>query len=226
MTKIKEIPKQERPIEKIINGGIDNLSNQELLAVLLNTGTKELSSKELAEKILIEINGIENLSNVTINSLLKIKGIGVKKASTILASIELSKRMIKKLNYKEKITDSKKLVEYFKTILKDELQEYFYAVYLNSQNQILEIKSLFKGTLNYSLVHPREVFKYAYLNSASAIILVHNHPSGDVTPSKDDIKLTEELENIGIMHQIKIIDHLIIGKEKYYSFLLRREEII
>ena len=137
MTKIKEIPKNERPIEKIINQGVKNLSNQELLAVLLNTGTKELSSKELAEKLLIEINGIENLKDITLNQLLNIKGIGIKKASTILASIELQNRMMRKLNYKEKITNPKIIVNYFKELLKEEKQEYFYSVYLNAQKQIL-----------------------------------------------------------------------------------------
>ena len=224
MTKIKEIPREERPIEKLTNIGVKNLNNQELLAILLNTGTKELSSKELAEKLLIEVNGIENLKNITLNQLLKVKGIGIKKASTILSAIELSKRMTKKINYKDKITNPKILANYFKELLKDELQEYFYVVYLNTQKQILEIKCLFKGTLNYSLVHPREIFKYAYLNSASSIILIHNHPTGDVTPSKEDIKLTEEIENIGYIHEIKVNDHIIIGKDKYYSFLTGKED--
>jgi DNA repair protein RadC len=223
MPKIKEIPKEERPIEKMLTSGASSLSNVELLAILLNTGTKDLSAKELAENLLVSINGMTSLKDTTLQNLLQIKGIGNKKACTLLAAIELSKRLEKKLDYKEKITSASKLAAYFKNELKEEYQEYFYCVYLDTTKKIIEKRLLFKGTLNYSTVHPREVFKYAYLNNAASMILVHNHPSGEVEPSKQDIALTKEIEDLAKIHGIVLDDHIIIGKDKYYSFFEGQE---
>lgn len=219
MTKIKEIPAQERPIEKMLQTGSNTLSNEELLAIILKTGTKEFSSKELAQNLLIKSNGLANLKDLTLHHLLQIKGIGIKKATTILAMLELFKRMESNpLKYGDKITTCLDVVLFFQKKLKDKMQEYFYCLYLDTSKKIIDNKLLFKGTLNHSLVHPREVFKYAYLNGANSIILIHNHPTGEVNPSNEDIHLTKHLKEVGTLHGIKIDDHIIIGKEKYFSF--------
>lgn len=216
--KIKEIPINDRPIERLINNGSNVLSNDELLAILLKTGTKEMSAKELGTLILKKIN-INELKNITFEELINIKGIGNKKAAVIMAAIELSKRMNQKVvNIRNKISDPLNIYNHYKEILKDEKQEHFYAIYLDIKNKIIKDKLLFIGTINYSMVHPREIFKEAYLIGAISIIIVHNHPSGEVLPSKNDIETTKQLDAVGKLMGIPIIDHIIIGENKYYSF--------
>ena len=156
--------------------------------------------------------------DINYEKLSHINGLGPSKVSIILAAIELSKR-IKKVDLIDvKITSSDKIFDYFKSIFLSEMQECFYAVYLDASKKVIRIKLLFKGTLDHSLVHPRELFKEAYLLSASSIICVHNHPSGNISPSKEDKMLTNNLVRIGLMHGIPVIDHVIIGKSSYYSF--------
>lgn len=216
--KIKEIPINDRPIERLINNGSNVLSNDELLAILLKTGTKEMSAKELGTLILKKIN-INELKNITYEELISIKGIGNKKAAVIMAAIELSKRMNQKVvNIRNKISDPLNIYNHYKEILKDKKQEHFYAIYLDIKNKIIKDKLLFIGTINYSMVHPREIFKEAYLIGAISIIIVHNHPSGEVLPSKNDIETTKQLDAVGKLMGIPIIDHIIIGENKYYSF--------
>jgi len=216
--KIKEIPINDRPIERLINNGSNVLSNDELLAILLKTGTKEMSAKELGTLILKKIN-INELKNITFEELINIKGIGSKKAAVIMAAIELSKRMNQKVvNIRNKISDPLNIYNHYKEILKDKKQEHFYAIYLDIKNKIIKDKLLFIGTINYSMVHPREIFKEAYLIGAISIIIVHNHPSGEVLPSKNDIETTKQLDAVGKLMGIPIIDHIIIGENKYYSF--------
>ena len=217
MTKIKEIPINDRPIERLINNGSSVLSNDELLAILLKTGTKEMSAKDLGTLILNKVN-INELKNITYEQLTNIKGIGDKKAAVIIAAIELSKRMNQKvINIRNEISDPLLLYNHYKEILKDKKQEHFYAIYLDIKNKIIKDKLLFIGTINYSLVHPREIFKEAYLIGAISIIIIHNHPSGEVLPSKNDIETTKQLIAVGKIMGIKIIDHIIIGENKYYS---------
>lgn len=218
MTRIKELPINDRPIERLINKGSEALSNVELLGILLKTGTSDMSAKDLGTLIL-KNTSINNLMNIDYEKLISIKGIGQKKAATLLAAIELSKRMNQKIdNLKDiKMNNPKILFDYYREILINKNQEYFYVVYLDIKNKIIKDKLLFIGTINYSMVHPREVFKEAYINGASSIILVHNHPSGDILPSQNDIDTTKELINIGLLLGIKVNDHIIIGKDKYYS---------
>lgn len=219
--KIKEIPLNERPRERLINQGVEKLNNEELLSILLKTGTKDKSVKVLSDDILKKINNIKDLKNISIETLTSIKGIGEAKACFLLAAIELGKRINNTIdNIKHiKITDAITIFEYYKNILSDEKQEYFYCIYLDTKNKIIKDKMLFKGTINESLVHPREVFKEAYLLSSSAIICVHNHPTGDITPSKNDILTTKQLKNVGELLGIRVLDHIIIGNNSYYSFL-------
>ena len=215
---IKDILKENRPRERLIKFGPSSLSNQELLAIILKTGTKNKSVFELSNDILKELNEFGDLKDYSVNLLLEIKGIGIAKACEVIASIELGKRLllnIKRIN--NRISCSEDVYNFMKYLLNDKKQEYFYCLYLNNKNEVIERKLLFMGTVNKSIVHPREVFKYAYLSSASGIICIHNHPSGDVKPSKEDINFTNALIKIGKIQDIPILDHVIVGFDEYYS---------
>lgn len=218
--KVKDLPLSERPRERLQQVGAENLSNEELLSIILKNGTRKKSVKELSIDILKEIGEIKNLRNITKENLQKIEGIGIVQALTILSVIELGKRIYLDSSYDTKIilNSSSSIFEYMRYQLWDKKQEYFYCLYVNQRKELIERKLLFMGTVNRSIVHPREVFKYAYLCSASGIICVHNHPSGDVCPSREDIRLTNSLVEIGKINGIPIIDHIIIGDDNYYSF--------
>ena len=223
--KIKDLPILERPYEKLINYGAQSLTNEELIAILIRSGTNQYSAKELASIILMKLNNIGDLNNFNYTSLINIKGIGIKKSCGLLAAIELGKRIN---NYtpsivKKKLNSSRLVYDYYRHILADKKQEYFYCVYLDNSKKIVFEKLLFIGTTNYSVVHPREIFKEAYCYSASAIICVHNHPSNNILPSKEDFALTKNLVEIGSLLGIKILDHIIIGRDNYYSFLENKD---
>lgn len=217
--KMKDLPKCERPVERLIDKGSEYLSNEELLSILIKTGTKEQSAKQLALMILSSVDG--NLDAINYQKLKKIKGIGETKSAVILAALELGKRAGKKVKTinNMKITSADVVYEYYKDMFYLKKQEYFYCIYLDSNKVVIKEKLLFIGTLDYSLVHPREVFKEAYSISASTIICVHNHPSGNVIPSRNDFDITNKLVEIGNLLGIKVIDHIIIGDSNYYSFL-------
>ena len=217
-TLIKDIPKIERPRERFKLYGKENVSNEELLSIILNTGVKNKSVKELSNSILSKMNDISDLKNMTLNNLKKINGIGEAKAIKILAAVELGKRVYYMNNtHNIKMDSPDKIYEYIKGEVEGLEQEHFYALYLDSKKNLIDKKLLFMGTLNRSIVHPREIFKYAYLLSASSIICVHNHPSGDTIPSKEDMFLTKNLVEIGKMQGIAVVDHIIVGNN-YYSF--------
>ena len=219
--KIKDIPKEERPRERLLSLGVDKLSNEELLAILLKSGSKKESAKDLANKLLQQAGSINKLSTINYPTLIHIKGIGTAKACTILTAIEIGKRVrqdVSSLNNIQ-ITNSEIVFQYFNNLFYDKKQEYFYCVYLDNRKKVIDVKLLFIGTINQSLVHPREVFKEALLLSASGIICIHNHPSGSIIPSKEDLELTKRIINIGLLMGIVIVDHLIIGNNKYYSFM-------
>lgn len=217
--KMKDIPKCERPVERLLDKGSEFLSNEELLSILIKTGTKDLSARELAALIIKENDG--KLNNINYQKLKSIKGIGEAKSAVILAALELGRRINKKVSTINniKITSADIVYRYYNDIFYDKKQEYFYCIYLDANKSVLKEKLLFIGTLDYSLVHPREVFKEAYNLSASSIICVHNHPSGNVLPSKNDFEITNKLIEIGNLLGIKIVDHVIIGFNNYYSFL-------
>lgn len=218
--KIKDIPINERPREKLLEYGSSNLSNDELLAIILKQGTKNKSVKEIGIDILKSVKDVNDLKNITFNQLISINGIGEAQALTLLAVLELGKRIYcnKKISIKVKFTNSKEIYEYMKYLLSNNDQEYFYCIYVNTKRELIERKLLFMGTINRSTVHPREIFKHAYLNSASGIICIHNHPSGDIRPSSEDIRLTSALCEIGLISGIPVLDHIIVGEDKYYSF--------
>ncbi len=215
---IKDIPQSDRPRERFLKYGVQNLSNCELISILLNTGTKNKSVKDLAENILSTLNDITDLKTISLNKLKQIKGIGEIKAIKLLSALELGKRVYYEKNMsKIKMNSADLIYSYIKDELKGKKQEYFYCLYLDTKKYLIEKKLLFIGTINRSIVHPREIFKYAYLFSASSIVCIHNHPSGDTLPSVEDISLTKSLVKIGKLQGIEIIDHIIIGNN-YYSF--------
>lgn len=216
---IKSLPKSERPRERMISFGPSSLSNEELLSILLRCGNKNESVKELSLQILKKASTVSCLSNLTYSNLLSIKGVGPAKATVLLAAIELGKRIVLSDNISSvKCSNPTNIFNNTKYLFEGKKQEYFYCLYLDNKNKLIDKKLLFIGTVNRSLVHPREVFKYAYLYSASGIICLHNHPSGEVEPSKDDIILTSVLCEIGNIQKIPILDHIIIGEDTYYSF--------
>ena len=220
MISFKQIPNEDKPRERLIRDGVRSLSNEELLMILLKTGTKKYSVKEIAISLLTYCGEINKLKDISFSNLQKINGIGRVKAIEIIAMIELGRRINMDVKEKDMIsfTDPVVIVQYFNQIYKNIKQEEFYCVYLDHKKKYIDKKRLFIGTVNYSVVHPREIFKEAYLLSASFIICVHNHPSGDPFPSKEDIAITKKLKKLGEIHAIYLVDHLIIGKDIYYSF--------
>ena len=219
--KIKDMCILDRPRERLIKYGVKNLSDSELLAILIGSGNNKNSAKDLANIILSKCGGTSNLDKLNYNTLITIDGIKESKACNILSAIELSRRINSKVRDLNgiRLTNVNTVFNYYKEILKDEKQECFYCIYLDVTKKIIKDKLLFKGTLNYSLVHPREIFKEAYLLDATALICVHNHPSDNLVPSKQDIEITNNLVELGNFHGIKVLDHVIIGKTSYYSFL-------
>ena len=218
--KIKDLPISERPREHLMKIGVENISNEELLAIIIKTGTKEKSVKEIACEVLKKIHSLKKLNDISYNSFLDIKGLGYVKTIEIMAAIELGKRIYEE---KEKIdtliyNNPRIIFENNQYLFKNKKQEYFYCLYLDNHNKLIERKMLFMGTINKSIVHPREIFKEAYLTSASGIVCMHNHPSGDIKPSSEDIFLTQSLVEIGKIQGINIVDHVIFGDNNYYSF--------
>lgn len=219
-TMIRELPKEERPREKLIKYGESYLSNSELLAILIGTGTKETSSIDLAHKILaLEKNGIAYLTECSVEELCKIPGIGIAKGAQIIAAIELGKRIaIRPKVKKVQISEPGKVATLFIEEMRYLKKEIFKILLLNSKNEIITIEEISVGSLNASIVHPREVFQIAIRKSAAAIILVHNHPSGSTVPSQEDVDVTNRLIEGGNLLGINVIDHLIIGDGNYLSF--------
>ena len=220
MINFKSIPESDKPRERLYQYGSENLSDEELISIILKTGTKGMSVKEVSLKLLEKVGDIKKLKDIGINTLMGINGIGKVKAIEIKAAIELGRRIYIENNKLGGIilNNSLKIYEYFKDLVGDKKQEYFYTVYVDTKGRYIDKKCLFVGTINNSIVHPREIFKEAYLLSANGIICIHNHPSGDPTPSKEDIMITRKIKEIAMIHGIRLVDHLIVGVNSYYSF--------
>lgn len=216
---IKEMAELEKPRERLLNNGKENLSNEEIIAIVLRTGTKEISSKMLATKILSKFKNISELRNANISNLTTIKGMGKIKSIELIAAIELGKRVYETVpNIYKKYENVSKIYEGFKDLIKDEKQEIFYSLYFDTKQNLIDYKLLFKGTLNVTTVHPRDIFKEAFLLNAASFIIIHNHPSGDPLPSKPDVDLTNQINTISKIMGINFLDHIIIGQDKYFSF--------
>jgi DNA repair protein RadC len=221
---VKDLPPDDRPREKLLLRGAQNLSDAELVAILLRTGKKGKSVIEIAREIINKEKNLAVLATRTVTSLKKIDGIGNDKAATLAAAFELSRRILsqsKSLSNK-KITSPQDIAEFFIPILRDELKEKFIVVCLNSSNKISSYETISIGNLNSSVVHPREVFKVAIDNSSANIILIHNHPSGNPEPSNEDIRITKKIVEAGKILDILVFDHLIIAGKTYTSFVEKR----
>ncbi|PNZ70475.1 JAB domain-containing protein [Staphylococcus croceilyticus] len=218
--KIKDMATSELPRERLIQQGEKSLSNSELLAILINTGRQGYSSIDIANDIMNKYPNLKELKQLSIDDLIKIKGIGTYKATTLKAAFELGERMnTRSTHEKVKIKSPKDVADMMMAKMKDLTQEHFIALFLNSKNVVMKEEVIYKGTLNSSVIHPREVFNAAIRASSNAIIVVHNHPSGDVTPSKEDIATTIRLKECGHILGIDLLDHIIIGDQKFTSLV-------
>ncbi len=213
---IKSLPIEENPREKAITYGIETLNNIELLALILRTGNKNENVIELASRLLNEIGGISKMNNVNYSFLTGLKGIKQAKAVELMAVIELSKRISSNISSDIRIHDPYHIFNYLKKIMFLK-QEHFIVLCLDNQNKLIKEKTVFVGSLNMSVVTPREVFKEAISMNSAKIALVHNHPSGHAIPSQEDIQITNNFIELGKMMSIEVIDHIIIGWNQFYS---------
>lgn len=215
--KLKELISEDKPREKLLKKGAEYLTDSELLAIILRTGNKSESVTELSNRILKRIGGVKNLKNMTINTLTKIEGIKLGKASSILASFELAKRALKNdepIKFKNTID----MYNYIKNDILYELQEKFIILLFDKQFKLIKKCEVFKGTIDAVNVYPREIFKEALKENASFIVLAHNHPGGEVMPSIQDDEITKILVKNGQLIGIKVIDHLIVTPNSYFSY--------
>lgn len=209
---------EERPREKMILNGVSSLSDAELLAILIRTGNKELNAIQLARLIIDKVDNIRYLQDITLEELNSIKGIGLSKATQIKAALELGRRIASYRPPKYKIKNPWDIYKYYMESLRYQYKEIFKIVLLNTKNEIITDIDISIGTLNSSLVHPREVFREAIRRSSNKIILLHNHPSGNAEPSKEDKNVTKRLKECGDLIGVEVIDHIIIGDGVYFSF--------
>ncbi|MGK9476118.1 RadC family protein [Melioribacter sp. OK-6-Me] len=225
MANLKDLPPDDRPREKLIKKGVHSLSDAELLAILLRTGTKGINVVDIGRNLLKNFKDLSVLSIQTFDSLKNQHGIGKDKAATLLAAFELGRRIDASRRWRsdKKIVSPADIAEYMIPFLRDEVKEKFYVVCLSSSNKIIKESQLIsEGGLNSSYVNPREVFKVAIESNSASIILVHNHPSGNLEPSSEDIQLTRRMIEAGKLLDIKVLDHLIIAGNNYTSLVEKR----
>jgi len=217
---VRDLPKPERPRERLQKLGPEALSSQELLALVIGRGIPKKSVMIIAQELLARFRNVKAISQATLEELSQIKGIGLAKAAQIKACFELGKR--EDLEPPDlvpfDIKNPEAVVKAIRASVQDKAKEHFKLILLNSRNRVIGISTISIGTLTTSLVHPREVFKEAIMHSAASVVLAHNHPSGDPDPSEDDLKITKKLVESGKILGIEVIDHIIIGKIAHYSF--------
>lgn len=221
---VKDLPFDDRPREKLSLKGSQNLSDAELVAILLRTGKKGKSVLEIARELISREGNLAILATKTVDSLQKVSGIGKDKAATLAAAFELSRRILSQSKWfsDKKVTSPQEIADIFIPMLRDDTKERFIVVCLNSSNKIIKHETISIGNLNSSIVHPREIFKVAIDCSSASIILIHNHPSGNPEPSSEDIRITKKIVESGKILDIPIFDHLIIAGETYTSFVEKR----
>ncbi len=221
---VKELPLDDRPREKLLLRGSQNLSDAELVAILLRTGKKGKSVLEISRELISSEGNLAMLATKTADSLQKISGIGKDKAATLVAAFELSRRILSQAKWfsNKKVTSPQEIADIFVPILRDDTKERFIVVCLNSSNKIIKHETISIGNLNSSVVHPREIFKVAIDCSSASIILLHNHPSGNPEASNEDIRITKKIVESGKILDIPVFDHLIIAGDTYTSFVEKR----
>lgn len=230
--KMKQMPISERPYEKLEMYGAENLSNSELLAIIIKTGTKEDTAVGLAQKILklnetTSKNDLSFLNDISITDYMKIKGIGKVKALQLLAVCELAKRINKPINKQSiKINNSNDIAKLLMNELRYEKREKVKLILLNSKNIVLKIKDISYGGTNFAMIEPKDILNEAIKIGAPKMILVHNHPSGDVTPSKADFNITDRIYEASELLGIQFLDHVIIGNNRFESVFGAKEELL
>jgi len=218
--KIKDWQPDDRPRERLLKNGAGSLSDSELLAIILRTGTKEMNAKQLGLELIEKYGKFPNLEKLDISDMMQINGIGEAKAITLAAVFEIARRTKSQPFEKNKIVKTPDFIANIYIPKMRNLQtEEFRVILLNTANVIIKDYIISRGSINASLVHPREVFKPAISSMAASVILMHNHPSGNTEPSEEDISITKQLVDAGKLLDIKVIDHLIIAGEDYYSFV-------
>ncbi len=222
--KVKELPLDDRPREKLLLRGSQSLSDAELISILLRTGKKGKTVIQMGQELITKHKNLAVLASLSSEALQEVEGIGKDKAATLVAAFEISRRVSSqsKQIFNKKITSPKEVAEFFIPLLIDEVKERFIVVCLNSANKIITYDVISIGNLNTSIVHPREVFKKAIENNSASIILIHNHPSGNAEPSVEDISITKKLVEAGKIMDIQVFDHLIIAGNEYTSFVEKR----
>ncbi len=213
MTALRDLHKHDKPREKLVAKGVEALKNEELLAILLGSGIQGKDVRKLAKEIVAMMD--DGFDKLNLRKLCEIHGLGIAKASQILASIELSKRYLIRSN--KRITDAKDVYEELKSF-STKSQEHFLTITLDGASHIINTRTVFIGTLNQSLVHPREVFADAIADRAAGIIIAHNHPSGTLEASRADVQITQRLKEVSKLVGIELLDHVILSKHGYYSF--------
>ena len=218
------MPLEDRPREKLSLRGAQNLTDAELLAILLRTGSKGKSVIQISHELIKKNGNLAVLASNSFSQMTKISGIGNDKAATLLAAFELSRRIQSQSKWysDKKISSPGEVADIFIPLLKDELKERFIVVCLNSANKIIKYEVISVGNLNSSIVHPREVFKVAIENNSASIILIHNHPSGNPDPSNEDIAITKKIVETGTIMSIPVFDHIIIAGKNFTSFVEKR----
>lgn len=217
---MKDLPQEERPREKLLAHGANALSNAELLAILLHTGYKDRPVLHVAEEILAlyKEQGLGGIANLSAQDFSAVKGVGGAKAAVLIAAIELGRRLAQRAAKRRwLIRSAEDVAAYMMPRLRDEMREHFVAVLLNVKNRVLAAPVISVGSLNASIVHPRELFREAVRASAAGVILVHNHPSGDPSPSREDLAVTRSMIAAGELMQIPVLDHVILGDDTYRS---------
>ena len=225
--RIKDLPDSERPRERLVACGADALKNAELIAILLRTGTKGSSAIQIADQLITKFGSLDSLARASLEDLRKVKGVGRDKAIALKSAFTLAQRMANELRGEAPLLDNPESIA---ELLREDCRlydvEHFHAVLLNTRRKLIRVDKISQGTLDSVLIHPREVFKSAISANASALVIVHNHPSGDPTPSEADIKVTRDLIRAGQLLRIELLDHVILGKrsaERSRDFVSLRE---
>ena len=222
--KIKQLPESERPYEKAKMYGFNSLSNSELLAIIIKSGTRDENSLDIAKRVLLLVNDLGEMENLSIKDLQKVKGIGEVKSVQIKSILELAKRINQPLNNKEiKMTKPIDIANLLMNEMRFEKQEKVKVLLLNTKNILICIKDIVIGETNFAQVTPKQIFAEAVKMQVNKIILVHNHPSGDPTPSQEDFELTKHIVKAGELLGIRLLDHIVIGNNKYESIFSRRD---